>query len=462
MLHKLKIILLFLITLIFTTGLSSMEVEAKRKPKWVSEKPVNNEYYIGVGKSEKSNKNYLQTAKNNALADMISEISVTISTNSVLSQLEDHTGYKETYQAQIKLSAKDYIEEYELVDTWENKEEYWIYYRLSKAQYESKKRAILNHAKDLSKDFYEKAKEAEKVYNIHNALQYYVKAFEAIQEHVGEDLSVFTFEGRIHLDNAIYQSIQDIFSRMRIIPGEELFTVKALSKDNDPVYVKVKLKTELETQNISNVPILFSFPELDIKKTENVITSTRGIAECTMANMAPKGSTQTINAQLNTNVYFGDNETGKLLKSLFTEKGNIPYGQIDIEVKELFAYLESQEFMLGSLNSENPVTALFKEKLSKHFFSFTEDKEKADVIIKINSEIKEGTKIDKYNLYEAFLSANISVTKIHNHTEVYNESTTQIKGMKSGSYKKAARDAIEKAEKEIENRIIPGIQKINL
>jgi len=462
MMHNLKISFTIIISSILILGCG--EANAKRKPKWVTNRPVDNNYYIGIGKASKqqSDIDYMQIAKNTALTDIISEISVNISSNSILSQFEDNSGYKETYAAQIKLSTKDYIEGYELIDSWENKEEYWVYYRLSKAEYKRRKREVLDRAKNMSKNFYEKAKESEKVYDINNALTYYVKAFNAIKKHIGEDLSVFTFDGKIYLDNAIYQSIQDIFSRIRIVPVEDIYNIKALSSNNEPVYVKVKLRTDLETQNVSNLPITFSFADINLKDTENVVSLNNGKAECTIANMAPKGRTQIIKAELNTDIYLGKDSPDNLLKILLNESGVKPYGNINIVVKEIFAYLESQEMFMGNYNFNHPITRLFEQELSENFFSFTKEKESADVIIRIESDVVEGVKLDKHNLHTSFLNCNIRIIKTDSELEVYNESLQDIKGMKSGSFKLAGQDAIAKAEKEIKNKIIPNIRKINL
>lgn len=462
MMLKTKIIISFILTLIVLSGFDINQAEAK-KPKWVKDRPIDQNYYIGIGKASKeSSKNYLEVAKNKAFSDMISEISVNISSNSVLYQIEDNEGLRETYQERIELATKDYIEGYEMIDSWENKEEYWVYYRLSKAEYKRRKQEILDRAINLSKDFYEKAKEAEKEFDIHNALIYYVKSFDAIKKHIGEDLSVFTLEGKIYLDNAIYQSIQDIFSRINIVPGKELYELQALSSDNEPVFVKVKLKTNLSTKNISNIPITFSFLDAKINETENVISSENGKAECSIAKMAPKGKTQIIQAALNTDVYLGADRAENILKSLFNKKGTKPYGYINVVVNEIIAYLESREIFLGKYDSNHPITRLLEQELSENFFSFTKDQESADVIVRIESEVTKGSVVEKYNLHSAFLNCNIRIIKTGTKLEIYNQSLHDIKGMKSGSFDVAAKNAIEKAEKEIKNNIIPNIRRINL
>ncbi len=455
--------LIIFLVISFTFQACAVVSGTKKKPKWVSSKPVNNEYYIGIGKSEKSTPDYLQAAKNNALADLISEISVNISTNSLLHQFEDNSGFKERYEAYINLSAKENIDAYELVDTYEDKNEYWVYYRLSKAEYARKKREKLERAKNLSKDYYEKAKASEEVYDINNALIFYVKAFDAIKKHLDEDLSVFLLDhGKVYLDNAIFQSIQSIFSNMIIKPGKDNFQINALSSDNEPVFAKIKYRTNLETQNLAGIPVIFYFPELATDINEKVISKSNGDAVCNIANMTPKGRTQIIKAELNIDDYFGADAADNFLKLMFTERGTIPYGNINIEVNELFAYLEPEELIFGKPSVRKPVTNIFKSELSESFFSFTNDKKSADVLIKITTSIVEGEKLDQYNLHTVYLDCNISISDLKSGMEIFSDGFSNLKGMKSGSYSNATENAIEKASAKIKKEIIPVIRKINL
>lgn len=461
MIPKSKTLISLVFTLLLVSGYDIEQVEAK-KPKWVKDRPVDQNYYIGIGKANKeSSENYLEVAKNKALSDMISEISVNISSNSVLYQIEDKEGLRETYQERIKLATKDYIEGYEIVDSWESKEEYWVYYRLSKAEYKRRKQEILDRAINLSKDFYEKAKEAEKEFDIHNALIYYVKSFDAIKKHIGEDLSVFTLEGKIYLDNAIYQSIQGILSRIIITPGKEIFTIKSLSSEHEPVYVNVKLNTDQGPQILDNVPVLFSYAKHKLTGIEEVITDSKGVAECTKANMVPKGKNQIIKAKFNIDSYFKETTEDNILKNIVLENNIRPQNNIHIEVKELFAYLDSDEKIFGTHNTVQPITQILEEELSKNYFSFTSSKENADIIIKIESKIVKGTKLDKHNLHTAFLNCNISIINVKNNLVIFNDLINE-KGMASGSFKSAAKNAIKKAKNDITIKLLPNIRNIKI
>jgi len=450
---------IFLLTLCSCSS-SHLSAGGKKKPQWVRERPVSEKYYIGIGMANKSGDNYIKAAKDNALTDLISEISVKISSNSVLRQFENNRGFKEEFESYTKTKVKDEIKDFELVDSYEGKDNYWVYYRLSKEKYARMKREKLEKAKNLAKDFYEKARKAEENYNLHNALDYYVKSFDAIKKHLDEDISVFTLEGRINLGNSIYQNIQDIFSSLTIEPGKEIYEIKALSSNSTAVKAYVTYNKKGTKQPINNLPIIFSFPELDIDNTEKANTNNNGEVICSIAEMAPKGERQKIKAALDTEVYFGDEE-GTLLKQMFNNVSNVPQGNIIVNVSDMKAYFEAEETQFGQNMPSKPIAKLFKKELSEGFFSFVSDKSKADVLIKVNANIIKGKKMDRLNLHTAYANCNIGLTNAKTNAEIYSTGLNNIKGMKTGSFSMAAQDARKKVEEQIKNQIIPEIRRIN-
>ena len=93
-------------------------------------------YYIGIGHSTKDGiNNYIQSAKNSALEDLVSEIKVNISSTSVLSQIDANKEFQEKYEQIIQTMVADESEEYEQVDALEDNLNFWVYYRLSKQRY---------------------------------------------------------------------------------------------------------------------------------------------------------------------------------------------------------------------------------------------------------------------------------------------------------------------------------------
>ena len=453
----------FVLGLLLLTACSSANLSSgsRNTPEWVKSRPVSRDHYIGIGMASMEANNYLKIAKKNALADLVSEISVTISGNSVLHQLEDNGGFREEFESYTRTSIKDQLEGYELVDSYTADDNYWVYYRLSIDKYQRLKREKLEKAKELAKDFYQKAQEAQESREIHNALNYYVKAFQAIQPHLDQDLSIFLLnKGGVNLGNAIYQNIQEIFSSIEVRPGRDVFKVKALSGNNEPVRATISYQNAEKTYPVSGLPFTFSFPKLNRSHTEEVQSNPSGQIVCNIAEMAPKGQQQRIRAALNTEVYFGKKSEGNILHKLFSLNSSIPYGYLTIQVSELQAYFEAHEQAFGQTESNKPVTKLFRNQLTENFFSLVNDPSNADVIVKVSANTTKGKKMEKYDLYTAWLNCSIRVINARTQAEVYSTGLQNIKGMKTGSYQLAAMDAREKAKKQIKQKIIPELRKI--
>jgi len=453
----------FILGLFIMAACSSANLSSAGRgmPAWAKSRPVSKDHYIGIGMASTSQDDYMQIAKSNALADLVSEISVTISGNSVLHQLEDKEGFREEFESYTRTSIKDQLEGYKLIDSYTGNGNHWVYYRLSIEKYRRLKREKLEKARELARGFYEKAREAQTSRDIHNALNYYVKAFKAIKPHLDEDLSIFLLnKGRVNLGNAIYQNIQEIFSSIDIRPEKELFRIKALSAGNEPVSASVYYMNKEKTYAASGLPFTFSFPELDISHTEEVQSDRSGRIVCTLAEMAPKGQQQRIRVALNTGIYFGEKNEGSMLHKLFSINGSVPYGYLKIRVSELQAHFEASEEAFGQSKSNKPVAKLFSKQLTENFFSLVSDPSEADVIIKVTANTKRGKKMERYDLYTAWLDCHIRVINARTQAEVYSTGLQNIKGMKTGSFRMAAMDAREKAKKQIEQIIIPELRKI--
>ena len=136
---------------------------AKNPPDWVKKRPISTKYYIGIGVATKSkaNKDYLQIAKDNALKNLASEIKVHISSEVFSKMSEENGKLKELVQSTVKTTTQADLEGYEIVDTYEDKNNYWLYCRLSKDVYLENERKKRTKALEISLALYQKAKTEE-------------------------------------------------------------------------------------------------------------------------------------------------------------------------------------------------------------------------------------------------------------------------------------------------------------
>ncbi len=196
-----KLLLIFLpVAFIFgcsSTKKMSYEELMEGAPAWVKQTPTDPASYHGVGFAAKAgNDNYRESARQNALAELANSISVTISASSVLNQFEYDNTYSDYYRDNIRLSTQKLLEGYELVDTWENPEQYWVYFRLSKAGYKQLQNERIRKARAASEADFAEAARMKALGNPGESLRLYIKAVEDIRDVLGEDLGIDSQTGK--------------------------------------------------------------------------------------------------------------------------------------------------------------------------------------------------------------------------------------------------------------------------
>jgi len=444
-----KIIILFFI----------VSVSFGKTPDWVIKRPVSKTYYIGIAVVKKSiTRDYIQSGKNNALNDLSSEITVNISSELVDIMIERSGLSEEETQSEIHSSTKADLEGYELVDTWESNNEYWVYYRLSKALHQSQIVLKRENAINLSLDLFKKAKEKEKSWDtkgstINSAVEYYVQALKPIENYYGEPLKTFFNGDNIFLQNEIFTSLQWVLSKIILKPTNPILDVKTGSAAKNNLNVKAIFSDDGKEVVISNLPIHFSFIKGQGELVKTIRTNSKGIAKGQIINISPLVKLQMIKCSLDLTNYIAEDEPSIYLLNTL-KNVNTPNSKFIINVIGPTVFLESSEYNLGSLLSVKIIEPKIKKYLSDKGYTFTEDIANADAMISINAESREGSEM--YGQYVAFVDATISVMDMNSGEEIYKNSLQNKKGIQL-SFEKAGLKAYQDVSKEIGSNIIPEI-----
>ena len=443
--------ILFLLVLISTVY--------TKQPDWVLKRPINNSYFIGIGIANKSNsREYIQSAKNSALNDLSSEISVRISSELVDIAIEKSGLSEEEVRLEIHSSTKADLEGYVLVDTWENKNEYWVYYRLSKELYEEQKRLKRENAINLSLDLFTNAKEKESNLEaqgetINSAIEYFVQSLKPIENYYATPLET-TYNGeRIFLQNEIYSSLQSILSRIKLNVSNPKLNVKVGNSLNNSLDVLVTFSDNGRYVNVTNVPINYSFIKGSGELVNIVRTDSKGIARGQIINISPLEKLQMIKCSLDlTNYFVADSTSIYLLKTL--ESINTPSSKYIINVIGPTVYLEAMEYNIGVPLSVKILEPKIKKYLTEKGYSFTDDIASADALISINAESRKGSEM--YGQYISFVDATISVIDMNSGEEIYTNSLQSKKGIQL-SFEQAGLKAYQDVSMEIYTDIVPEI-----
>ena len=174
-------IIIILLSVYCSGTKKSLKIDAPVYPDWIQNRPLSNDYFIGIAKALKNDSDYSSIAKQNALIDLSSEISVKLSSASIFHQVDKGDRYREDYQSLIEMESQKDLEGYDLVATWENEKEYWLYYKLSKSKWAEIRSERKNKAINEAYSYYKLALDYQLQENVPSAVNYAVKALDVLR-----------------------------------------------------------------------------------------------------------------------------------------------------------------------------------------------------------------------------------------------------------------------------------------
>ncbi|WP_158275604.1 LPP20 family lipoprotein [Marinilabilia rubra] len=226
-------------------------------PSWVSERPVNQGYYYGIGSAPKrgSAQIYRQRAAEKALSDIAAQIATHVKSKASMYRVEDKYGIREIYESQIKTQSEDFLEGQEVIDEYQNEDYYYVLYRLSAQTYEQKRNARKQGAFDAAEQFYlsgiKKAEEGEYQLSVH----YLLKAIEIIYPFRGEETLVTNNQDTLDLFAGPLEKIKSIAHQLEI--SASAAQVKVSGDYFDGAEITYMVHDNLK-RAVSEAPILFS------------------------------------------------------------------------------------------------------------------------------------------------------------------------------------------------------------
>lgn len=415
------------------------------KPSWLKTTPFQDGYYTGIGHSVKDGtNNYIQSAKKSALDDLVSQIKVNVSSTSVLSQLEIDKKLTEQYEQIIQTTAADEIEEFELVDAWEDATNYWVYYRLSIARYRQIKEEQKRNATILATDYLQKAKLAEKNGDRLQAINFYFQAFRSIEKYLGEAIRVSIDDREVLLVNEVYASIQSILDKINVkVDPSEISLNRRVNQTAQTVIAKSSYKDL--NKPASNLPLHAGFEKGagDIFPTYK--TNDAGQAKILMTKIGSKDLEQTVVVKVDVDALSG--AANSPIYALIAKTLNVPGALVVLKVQRPIVYLTSIEKSLGQNKSNYQISNKLKNILANNGFEFTEDKASADLWFDVKADSEKGS--ISGSIYITYLTSVIKVAAIKEGKEIYATTLDRVKGY-GLDYDRSSVDAYNKAIETLE------------
>jgi DNA-binding protein Fis len=428
------------------------DVPQNAKPAWLSAKPAEDVYYIGIGHSLKDGtNNYIQEAKKSALEDLISEIKVNVSSSSVLTSLDVNKEFSEKYEQIINTTAADELEEYEQVDSWDDERNYWIYYRLSKQRYHDIKEQQKKDAITLALDFFTKAKQSERAGAPVESLGFYFQGFHAIEKYLADPIRL-NFEGKeILLTNEIIASIQHQLDNITITNTPNAIEInRRVAQSGQPIMAKAMFKDS--GKPIPDLPLIASFQKGSGDVFPTYKTDGGGSAKILLTKITSRDLEQSMAVKVDALAFSGQNPSD--IYKLVVDKMVVPTANVVMKVQRPLVYVSTKEKSLGIDKSNPQVTNKIKNYLSTAGFEFTDDKNSSELWVDVQSDSEKGSASG--SIYITYVTAIIKVATTKDNKEIYATTLDRIKGY-SLDYERSSQEAYNKSIDALEKEKLPEL-----
>ena len=409
-------------------------------------------YYVGIGHATKTGtNNYVQEAKKSALEDMVSEIKVNVSSTSVLTQIDDNKEFRERYEQMIKTTAADEIEEFESVDSWEDDKNYWVYYRLSKQRYREIKEKQKRDAVTLALDYFTKAKQSEREANPTQALGFYYQGFRAVEKYLAEPITL-TFEGKeMILTNEIYASIQKILDDIQLSATPAQLTLNRRVTQGSQSVVVTAMNKSARTP-LADLPLKAAFDKGSGNVFPDYKTTPQGQAKILLTKIGSRELEQSVGVSVNLLAFAGSNPSP--IFTLVSSKMTVPKVSILMSVQRPIVFISATEKNFGNARPTQQITNKIKNYLSREGFEFTEDRSKAELIMRVSSDSEKGAVSG--SIYISYVTSVIHVSTALDNKEIYATTLDRIKGY-SLDHERASQEAYTKSLEILETEKLPEL-----
>ncbi len=449
---------IFLFLMIFLISCSSSrklsyKQQMEGAPAWVKQSPNASAYYHGVGMASKvmSPTDYRELARQNALSELASAISVNISSSSVLNQFEFDDNFSEYFRDNIKLSTEQFLEGYELVESWENEQQYWVYYQLSKSKFEAIKQARIDKAVNVSKADFEKARDFEKVANFQESMRFYIKALEGIKDFLADDITTEVDGTKQSYTSLLIAEMLKMPGNLEIVmQGEKPRYTRGLGHENENLVLKVLYKGQEAVKGV-NVNAEFSYaPGKSVQQSSDA----NGLIRVRLENIDTRKKEEYVKARANIDKLIRESTNDPVIRRL-VESITFPEYVFPVEIVSPKWYVETVEKNLGTSLSSKIMERTFRTLLASDGFELVKSKDAADYILLCESDTQNGNEVN--GKYIARLDAQIRLMNQQSQV-VYTKPVSDISGLGS-SFQAAGEDAFQSLESKIRISIYPAMYK---
>ena len=421
-------------------------------PEWVKKTPNDPMYYHGIGSALKSAQmDFREKARQNALSDIAGNISVIISSSSVLYQFESDNKFSDYFRDNIKLSTKNYLEGYEMVESWENNDRYWVYYRLSKSGYERIKQEKMQAALSKSEGDYHEVEKSINIGNSAEAIYNYIKAIEKIKDFLGEDLHSDVAGKGQSFTSRLFADLTTTLQNIRIVyPTHSIELKRGQKPESENLTATVENE---KTVHLTGIPVIATFSFFPGKKDE-LVSDANGTVRIKTGTINSKRKSEYISTIVNFDKMVRETTSDPVVRKLL---GNIKAMEFVLPVNIIPSvfYIDVDEKNMDIKITNSNTSQEIQAMLAGDGFSVASNPSGAGYVLSIVANTAKSS--ERNGKFSASLIADFIVKDKTGHL-IYNQHITDVTGLGT-SYEDAGTDAYSTLISKIRISVFPAMYK---
>lgn len=361
------------IVALFTSCIIYAQFDATSK--WVDvvlrgETPSSSEYYIGIGRVKKGKRTAMEfekEAKQLALIDISSQIRTQIISSSKSYVFEDQDTFEKTYESEAASMTYSDMEGLELYRKYSSDTEYFVYYRLNKAEYQKNMEKAVATARSLFDDFIEIDEDSEPIRRLKLLIHCYEYLYKALG---GAGVMHQDNEREFNLTSRVQTEIETIVNNIQLKTEKNRYRTVVGERVDDPL----KIETDIylprgERVPINELPLKFIFTKGNGNFSSSLLVSDEyGVVSTFINKITSKYPTQFVKARIDLKNLTLDPTKPSYLDDYFEKLSNNRSITFTLEVSELKNDMIAI-FVVGREGVSNPeeriVNRHFEESFSK-------------------------------------------------------------------------------------------------
>jgi hypothetical protein len=391
----------------------------KKEPQWINQNPLDPGYYSAVVRISRKAPDYLDLARDNALKEISTQINVTLDSEVSLKEMEANGIPSAEIINQIRSSSRSKLSNIQLAGSYQNKTDYWAYYRLSKSEYMKWRFKQRDLAIEQAKVFLQEFDQATT--DIAPGITSLLKAMELIVDFADLDLRT-SYSGRsVNIYNELLFRFNRLPEMISLSYSQNQIKVVAKQREKQIIGVQTAYVKDNQTYSARSFPIVFSFRNGKGDIVRQALSDNTGQAELIIRRITDFSNPQFIEMTPDKDYWLSRVEN-PLVKRMLNILQFSPVS-LQLSVSRPKAYLD-YSFNNGKGNGYRD---LLVKKLQDLDLEVVADSASSDYIFRIMVMSRESEYVSRLKLFSASADAYVELLQSKGFKSIYNTNLTNLK-----------------------------------